>query len=83
MTNEEIEKLNKEVRSADFNFLKKLSAKELVKRLDIIRAQQPKAWELMEKNDTVIAHRAVLQLAAQDDAIVAERMRRFDAGGKI
>ena len=74
-----IDDLDKEVRKADFSFLKKLTDKELSQRLDIVRAQIPAAYKMAVEENSVRAHRALLQLNAQDDAVVDERMRRFDA----
>jgi hypothetical protein len=76
MTNEEIDVLDKEIRSVDFGFLKELSVAKLRKRQSIVQAQIPAAFQLMIKENTVNAHRGLLQLNAQNDAIMAELMRR-------
>lgn len=80
MTHEEINELDTEIRKVDFSgILRSLTDRELEKKLDIIRAQIPKAYELMVKEDSRERHCALLRLNALDDAIVAERLRRFDA----
>lgn len=83
MTHEEINELDAEIRKVDFSgILRSLTDRELERKLLTIRAQLPKAYELMVKENSRERHCALLRLNALDDAIVAERLRRFDAQAK-
>jgi hypothetical protein len=80
MNHEQINKIDQEVKKADFNFLRALSDSKLKKRQEVVQLQIPRAYEMMMQEDTEQARRALLQLQAHNDAIFRERLRRFDAG---
>lgn len=69
-----------EIEDADFSFLKKLSDKKLVSRMDVIRAQMDilstkiVAGKSLSKSEEI----ALRKLQMQETAIIIERLRRFD-----